>query len=209
MPKGAKINVTDNQGRTPLDVATRRGHTEVVSILRQHGAKETLHGAVASGNFEEVKRLITEGVDVNVKNETNETPLHIAASRGSKDVAELLIAKGAIVNVRGNSNTPLHLAARNGRTTLVELLLNKGADINANDNQGYTPLGRAMANKHPKVIALLREHGAKESLHDVVIAGDIDAVKRFLAEGCDVNARDSLGLTPLHLAAHAWSYRHN
>jgi len=201
LAKEADISAPNRRGQTPLAAAKQRGHTEVVSILRQHGAKVTLHGAVAVGDIEEVKRLITEGADVNVKNEANQTPLHIAASRGFKDVAELLIAKGAIVNVRGNSNTPLHLAARNGRTALVELLLNKGADINANDNQGYTPLGRAMEGKHSKVIALLREHGAKESLHDVVIAGDIDAVKRFLSEGCDVNSRDSLGLTPLHLAA--------
>ena len=59
--------------------------------------------------------LIAKGADVNVIVSSflmyGMTPLHYAAEYGHKDVAELLIAKGANVNARGkNGKTPLDLA---------------------------------------------------------------------------------------------------
>jgi ankyrin repeat protein len=128
--------------------------------------------------------------------------LHFAVSRGDKNIVEILIEKGADINAKRNdNNTALHFAARRGSRDIVEFLLEKGADLSFKDNLGYTPLGWARKQGYNRVIALLLEHGAKESLHDAVIAGDIEAVKRFLSEGCDISSGDSEGLNPLHLAA--------
>ena len=52
---------------------------------------------VESGDTEGVKSLIKEGVDVNSKDEDGWTPLHLAAYSGKKDVAKLLLDKGAEV----------------------------------------------------------------------------------------------------------------
>jgi len=38
--KNADMNTKDNQGRTPLQLAKENGHTEIVELLRKHGAKE-------------------------------------------------------------------------------------------------------------------------------------------------------------------------
>jgi hypothetical protein len=38
--EGADVNTKDNRGRTPLWWARNRGHTEIVELLRKHGAKE-------------------------------------------------------------------------------------------------------------------------------------------------------------------------
>jgi len=36
---GANVNVKDKEGRTALAYATVRGHTEIVQLLKQAGAK--------------------------------------------------------------------------------------------------------------------------------------------------------------------------
>jgi len=72
--------------------------------------------AAAKGNIEAVKYHLAAGVDVNANGYRGFTPLHYAARNGHKEIVELLIAKGADVNVKivsGPSigNTPLDLAA--------------------------------------------------------------------------------------------------
>jgi ankyrin repeat protein len=38
--KGADVNAKDSQGQSSLDWAKDKGHTEIVELLRKHGAKE-------------------------------------------------------------------------------------------------------------------------------------------------------------------------
>ena len=66
--------------------------------------------------------------------------MHGAAVFGRKEIAELLIAKGADVNAKidGAGLTPLHMASGSGRYEIVELLIDKGADLNAKDIVGRT-----------------------------------------------------------------------
>lgn len=92
------------------------------------------------------------------------TALHMAALNGRKEVAELLLAKGANVNAKDVfHDTPLHLAARSHRTLEVaELLLAKGADVNAKNYWGATPLHVAVEEGHSDVAELLRQHGGHE-----------------------------------------------
>jgi hypothetical protein len=89
------------------------------------------------------------------------TPLHVAALTGHKDIAELLLAKGADVNAKSNGGlTPLHQAAYHGHKDLAELLLSKGADVNAKANHDETPLFLAAGTGHKDVAELLLDKGA-------------------------------------------------
>ncbi|MHC4792479.1 MAG: ankyrin repeat domain-containing protein [Planctomycetota bacterium] len=40
LSKGADINAKDNNGKTALSYAIEHGHTEIIELLRKHGAKE-------------------------------------------------------------------------------------------------------------------------------------------------------------------------
>ncbi|MHC9542815.1 MAG: ankyrin repeat domain-containing protein [Vulcanimicrobiota bacterium] len=56
------------------------------------------------------------------------TPLHLAVKKNSEDLAELLLQKGAEVNVRNNyDSTPLRLAAIYHRPDIADLLRRHGA----------------------------------------------------------------------------------
>ena len=123
----------------------------------------SLHEAAAAGDIEQVKKLISEGANIDAKNKQGRTPLHIAAANGRMEVAGLLIEKGANINAKHNSGgTPLHLAVNGGHKEMVELLITKGADINVKNRGGNAPLNNAMQRGYTEIVELLRAHGAKE-----------------------------------------------
>ena len=92
---------------------------------------------------------------------------HQAAYEGHKEIAEILIDKGADVNAMSDiGRTPLYWAADSGYKEIIELLIAKGADVNAKTNDEKTLLDMAndpnKRNKNKRFIAdLLRKHGAK------------------------------------------------
>jgi ankyrin repeat protein len=61
------------------------------------------------------------------------TPLHLAALRGNKEVAETLLKSRSVhVDARDeNGMTPLHKAATQGHVGVAEVLITKLADVNA------------------------------------------------------------------------------
>lgn len=86
------------------------------------------------GNFEEVRRLVAEGENVNCKDRHGATPLSFAVGMCRMDVAAFLIENGADVNCRYNGykfgETPLHLAAKKGYLGIAELLIKSSANVN-------------------------------------------------------------------------------
>ena len=64
---------------------------------------------------------------MNAENEMNETPLHVAAGHGWKELAELFISQGANVKARSRAGLrPWHYAERAGHKDLAELLRKHG-----------------------------------------------------------------------------------
>ena len=88
---------------------------------------------IVIGNIEAVKLLLDNGADVNAFcGPGEETPLHPVSASGEIEILELLISKGANINLRDkNGETPLHYAASCQQNLIIEQLIQKGADINA------------------------------------------------------------------------------
>jgi ankyrin repeat protein len=89
--------------------------------------------------------------------------LHNAAVSGHRDLAELLLDRGADREARDGESgaTPLYHAAAWGRNDVADLLLARGAEINARSKAGVTPLQAAEKNGFTQTARLLRQHGAK------------------------------------------------
>ena len=92
----------------------------------------SMYDAAESGNIEAVKQHLAAGTDVNAKDKDGWTPLHPASYEGHQEIVELLIGKGADVNVKVEfgpfqGKTPLDSANNRGRTGIADLLRKHGA----------------------------------------------------------------------------------
>ena len=117
-----------------------------------------LHQAVFNGNIESVKSLLDYDANINQLGRKfgYGSPLHLAVRGGYLNIVQLLIERGAVVDVRDqNDYTPLHNAAWNGNLVMVKLLLDAGADITAHTYEGYTPLSCAYRNSQVEVIEFI------------------------------------------------------
>jgi ankyrin repeat protein len=120
--------------------------------------------------------------------------LLIAAYRGYKDIAELLIASGASVHVVDDSGeTPLHKASSKGHRDVVELLIVNGAQIDPKTKDGCTPLYLAAFSQHKDITQLLLGHGAAMELDIAVMLGDIESIGHYLSKGVDANSKLAKG----------------
>lgn len=130
--KEAPVNIKDNYGNTPLFEAIKHGYDHVASLLVESGASldiveagNCLCMAVVGEDLGFLKRVITNGVNPNTKNYDLRTPLHLAASKGSYAMANLLLEAGASVFSKDRwGNTPLDEARVGGNKNLIQLLEN-------------------------------------------------------------------------------------
>ncbi|WP_310626659.1 ankyrin repeat domain-containing protein [Limnohabitans sp.] len=99
---------------------------------------------------------------INVHNQSGETPLMLAAINNQLELAKVLIDRGADVNREGW--TPLHYAATRGHREMMRLLLEHDAYIDSASANGTTPLMLAAYAAPPLAVKLLLEEGADPTL---------------------------------------------
>lgn len=168
---GSDINAQIETNRnTALTLACFQGRHEVVSLLLdrkanvEHRAKTGLTPLMeaASGGYIEVGRvLLDKGADVNATPvpSSRDTALTIAADKGHLKFVELLLQRGAAVEVKNKKgNSPLWLAANGGHLNVVKNLKNHNADVDSQDNRRVSCLMAAFRKGHNKVVEYLVSH---------------------------------------------------
>lgn len=143
-----------------------------------------LHLAAYFGDRAQIRRLISNGADIEALGTGNYTALHVAARRDQRGVMTVLLAHLANTDARDISGfTPLHYAAQEGYYRAVQILaVCGGAQVNARNNEGETPLHCAVVADNARVV------------------GAVDAVRVLLANGADRMAVERHGYLAAQLA---------
>ncbi len=119
-----------------------------------------LHLAAFFGKAQAARVLIDAGASVAAftTNAFANQPLHAAAAGRHVEVARVLLAAGADIDMPQHGGyTPLHEAAASGDVELVELFLSAGASPSATADDGWTPAQVAEAAGHTDLARRLRE----------------------------------------------------
>jgi len=204
----ANINCTDYNLNTPLHLASQFGYTDIVLTLlkaksnidaKNHDGCTPLHFASEKGNLKIISLLYSSMANENgpplakkqktileIADYRYETSLTKASKMGHNDCVNKLLELDANVDA-GLTNkdfglTPLFWACNKGFESIADSLLKKNASVNwstqitKNLDGCNTPLHTAVADaKSPKCVQLL------------------------LANGAEVNAKNYLQQSPLHV----------
>ncbi len=163
--------------------------------------------AAKNADWEAVRVLLEQGVDVNVAAADGTTALHWASYWDDVVGAELLIRGGADPGAANDLGaTPLWNAALNGSSAMVRSLLEAGADPNAALILGETVVMTAARSGNADVVGQLLAEGAdpnvsaargQTALMWAAAQGHSDVVGALLAHDADVHARSEVW-TELH-----------
>jgi len=191
-------------GRTPLHIASKYNHLEVVELLLSCGAKAlvedksgwtAIHVAAWMGHIDILSKLLPTiasnrlWVDV--------TPIHRAAESNKANALELMLRDYKMFDVNAQESsyneTPLHLAARLGHAEAVETLLKYGARTNIKNKGSKTPAQVAATENIEKVL---------ETGFNFVRNGDIAKLQEVLKKEKNALTKFNFqGLTMTHVAA--------
>lgn len=218
------VNLTDALQTTPLIVAARSGHREVIQLLLSRGAdiharnfegENALAAALRTGNLDGARDLIGAGANVNelFSGGFVSTLIGRAIREKAVDGVALLLEHGADPNLKDAAGrTPLHVAVDAGSAEICALLLARGASAVSGDRPGWSPAGRAVQQGNLELLQVLaadpalaaaRCPGGRTLLHEAAALGHGAMAGWLLELGIPVGAVDYERNTALHRAAAA------
>jgi hypothetical protein len=213
LEEGAKVNNVDDDGYTPIVLASGQGNLELVKLLIEHGAKlnhmsqgsNVLIVAAAAGHrrvYEFLRPLVSEQIRATtseadlVKGEMRRARQDDprvdrfvrAAALGKLDEVKSALAEGADSNaLNSDGHSPLQFAACRGHLPVVEALLAAGAKVDLR-SEGKEGQGPGMT-----ALGYIARSGYTRD-HRVII-------RTLVAAGADVDVQAGQGMTPLMMAA--------
>lgn len=174
---GAYVDAWDEEGRTPLFLAARAGHTESAIALVEGGAQINLprhteartavSAALSERHWKTAAALMARGaspppVDGPYR-QWFVNALYSLSYQGDVASLRVFLDAGMSPNLAESSGvTPLMGAAKGNQYEAARMLINAGADVNARASHNRTALGMAKAGNFTKLVELLKDAGAQE-----------------------------------------------
>ena len=153
------INETDRYGRTQLHISAEKGSQA------------------------QVLRLLENGAELDMGDDTEKTALHYAVLNGHVNIVKILLQEGADPNVQDENGCSCLLLLRKNVEKILPLLIEFGANLELANFEGQTLLNISAKNK------------------------DKAFIKFLLNSGADINTQDEKGMTPLLNSAKSKNYQ--
>jgi len=168
-------------------------------LIARQSYTEKIHHVAKKGSIEDIKKILTNHIQINQQDENGNTPLHIACCRTFNQKFFPYYAK----EFKNKKNQFYQETFK-----IVKLLIKKGANINAKTKKGNTPLHEAVENiilvskNLPDPIKKFPPHLQKHFKNQLEILVDKEPliVEYLIENKVNVNAQNNQGNTPLHIA---------
>jgi ankyrin repeat protein len=224
--------ISRSRDLSPLAMAAKMGHVEVVQLLIRAGAQldaersichSPLYLAASKGLAEMVRVLLNAGAKVQETSRDFEGHLYHAAASGHVQVVRVMLEAGATLMteepatgpaVRAPVGTVLHNLVKRCKLDALRSILTAGADVNLRNEAGATALHQVGAlefNQQTDYARLLIDFGAdldavdgkgSTPLHIAVANGNLGVVRTLIASGAALDVKDNECWTPLLKALH-------
>lgn len=196
----------DNSKKAKKGQPQKKHRRQKTTKVRFKGNIMLLESA-ARNDLEDVKRLLSAGVNPDVTNEDGLTALHQCCIDDNEEMLKLLLEFGALVNARDTELwTPLHAAATCGHVHLCRYLIDKGAEllaVNADGNMPYDICEDEVTLDYIET-EMAKRGITQEDIDDTRLVPEkkmLNELKQIAKRGGDLEFINSDGATPLHVAA--------
>ncbi|GHM58644.1 MAG: hypothetical protein sL5_07220 [Candidatus Mesenet longicola] len=209
---GSSIDIVDNQGNTPLDLAPEDSPARLLleSINKVFSAvRQSDEHSIVTALVRTLSELSSQAksIAVNAHDKEHKTPLHYVAQTGNKAPVVILINNGASIDVIDNQKkTPLDLAPEDSPAHLLLKDISNMFGALRSGNYGEIQITKQIlqSNKIFNIAVKARDSNSMTYLHYIInLFGDygIEEVRSAIENKADINAQDQYGYTPLHIAA--------
>ena len=210
---GDDVNAAQPDGATALHWAAYRNDHETAALLIEAGADVNAANelgatpvwlAADNGSADMVARLLDAGADPDIALRNGETPLMTASRTGNADAVRLLAKQGADVDVRERSRgqTALMWAVAQGHHEIIDVLLAHGADVKARSRIRPRMMHADATNGSQYDQGVVWNRGGYTPLLFAARHGDVEAAKRLVGAGADIDDAAPTGASALVVAAH-------
>ncbi|XP_046559090.1 ankyrin-3-like [Haliotis rubra] len=162
MSKGADLTIRNDNNHTILHVACRGGNCPIVEALLPlfdincRGEVGFTPAMIAAlyGKKDVFDLLVSKGADLTIRNDNNDTILHVACRGGNSPIVEDLLPLFDI-NCRGQVGfTPAMTSALYGKKDVFDQLVSKGADLTIRNDNNDTILHVACRGENNPIVEL-------------------------------------------------------